>query len=145
MNRKATISVVLLMLMTAVVAVSANVFFAAANDRQTSICGSGQYTAVLTGWDLDGKTPKGEASYDSNKNQLSVSVENVKLKNGTVLDVLEGDDKLAKMGPLNDGSATASITVKDKLDEKSRIRVLDDDRPIVSANLACDTSQSDQD
>jgi len=46
------------------------------------------------------------------------------------------------MEPLKDGSAKASITTKEDLDEKSRVRVFDDDRPIVSANLQCDASET---
>jgi len=143
MNRKTTRSVVLMTFITGVLTMSANGYFAWNGVRtQKAVCGSGQFSAVLTGWDLNGSTPKGEASYDSNKNLLSVDVQNVKLKDGTVLDVLIGDDKIGRMEPLKDGSAKATITTKEDLDEKSRVRVFDDDRPIVSANLQCDASET---
>jgi hypothetical protein len=146
MNRKTTLSVALMMVAAAALyALSANVLQAiGATVSQTAVCGAGQYTAVLTGWDLNGATPKGEAAYNLNEDKLIVEVQNVKLKDGVVLDVLIGDDKVGKMQPLKNGSATATITLKDKLDEKSRVRVFDDDRPIVSANLKCDASQPDQ-
>jgi hypothetical protein len=64
----------------------------------------------------------------------------VDLKDGTVLDVRIGDDKIGKMEPLKGKSAGAVITVEDELDENSRVRIFNDDVPILSANLSCDAS-----
>jgi hypothetical protein len=143
MNRIPTISVAALAtVIFATLALSAN--NPMKNDLRTGIdqvCASGNYAAVLTGWELNGTTPTGKATYTSSDNRLIVEVKNVKLKDGTVLEVLIGDEKIGRLEPLKDGSAKASIVAEDKLDEKSRIRVFDDDRPIVSANLHCEAAQ----
>ena len=140
MSRNTTLSVTIIIIAIAFVAMQANFTFAMGGTVYQAACGTGTYAAKLTGWALNGATPEGEAAYDANKDELSVEVKNVKLKDGTVLNLLIGDDKIGKLEPLKDGSARAAITLKDKLDEKSRVRVLDDDRPIVSANLQCDAS-----
>jgi hypothetical protein len=145
MNRKTTLSVALMLSISAALALTADGYFGGDVQPKLFACGTGIYTADLTGWELSGAIPKGEASYDANKNVLTVDVQNVKLKDGTVLDVRIGDDRIGRMDPLKDGSAKAAITPKEKLDDSSRVRVLeDDDRPIVSANLKCDSSQPDQ-
>ena len=144
MSRNTTLSVTIMILAIALIAMQANFTFAVGSTVYPAACGTGMYTATLTGWDLNGATPKGEAEYDSSKDQLNVEVKNVKLKDGTILEILIGDDKIGKLEPLKDGTAKAMITLKDELDEKSRVRVLDDDRPIVSANLQCDASQPDK-
>jgi hypothetical protein len=142
MNRKPTLSVAAFVtLICATVVLSANELVRNVEAVPDQVCGSGKYSAKLTGWDLNGATPVGEASYDASDNRLIVEVKNLKLKDGTILDVLIGDDKIGQMEPLKDGSAKASIVSKDELDEKSRVRVFDEDRPIVSANLQCEASQ----
>jgi hypothetical protein len=129
---------------SAALALTADGYFGGDVQTKMTVCGTGMYSANLTGWELNGLTPKGEAAYDANKNVLNVEVQNVKLKDGTVLDVRIDDDKIGRMEPLKGGSAKAAITPKDKLDETNRVRVFDDDRPVVSANLQCDTSQPAQ-
>ena len=114
---------------------------AQANDLdRLAACGTGQYQALLTGWTLNGSTPTGNAHYSSKDKRLEIKVEKVDLKDGTVLDVRIGDDKIGKMEPIKDKSATTVITIEDELDEKSRVRIFNDDVPILSANLACDSS-----
>lgn len=103
-------------------------------------CRSNTMSARLTGWTLNGKTPHGTADFDVSTNKLEVAVSAVALPDGTVLDVLAGDNKIGSMQALKSGEATATIT-SNRLREDSRIRVLNDDRPIVSANLHCDTAE----
>ena len=103
-------------------------------------CGTGQYEAVLTGWTLNEMTPTGIAQYSAKDKRLEIQVEKVKLKDGTVLDVRIGDDKVGKMEPLKGNTAKAVIVVDDDLDERSRVRIFNDDVPILSANLSCDSS-----
>jgi hypothetical protein len=141
MNRKTTLSVAFTAFLF-LLALSANSRMSTADAAQKARCGSGSFTAALTGWDLNGLTPKGEASYNAKDNQLVVEVSDVRLKDGTVLDVRIGDDKIGRMEPLKDGAAKGAITTKDDLDEESRVRVLDDDRPIVSANLKCEAAEA---
>jgi hypothetical protein len=124
---------------------AASLFYAGAvlpvNASRIAACGTGQYEAQLTGWTLNEMTPTGTARYSAKDKLLEIEVEKVKLKDGTVLEVLIGDDKIGKMEPLKDNSAKAVIVVEDDLDEKSRVRIFNDDVPILSANLSCDAAQ----
>jgi hypothetical protein len=98
-------------------------------------CPSGHSEARLTGWVLNNKTPSGVATYNESARLLEVSVDSVGLPDGTVLLVFSGDDRIGQLPPLKDGAATGTITRS--LAEGARVRVIDDDRPIVSANLEC--------
>lgn len=98
-------------------------------------CPSGRYSAKLTGWMMDGKTPFGTADYDQNTRRLEVTVSSVALADGTNLSVLIADDRIGEMAPLKDGSAVTTITRE--LPEGARVRVFHGERPIVSANLVC--------
>ncbi len=98
-------------------------------------CPSGRYSAKLTGWMLDGKTPVGTADYDHNTRRLEVTVSSVALADGTNLAVLIGDDRIGELAPLKDGSATGQIMRQ--LPDGARVRVFHGERPIVSANLVC--------
>lgn len=100
-------------------------------------CPSGMMSARLTGWHLNEKLPRGTADFNLATKQLEVAVTNVALPDGTVLNVLDGDDRIGSLPPLKRGGASVNITAN-TLKEDSRIRILHDDRPIVSANLKCD-------
>ncbi len=107
-------------------------------------CPSGKMTANLTGWTLNNMIPKGTASYEESTKQLKISLESVKLDDGTVLTIESDDDKIGEVTSLKDGNAEASINVADGLKEKDRIRIVEDERPIVSGNLTC-AAQSSKD
>lgn len=98
-------------------------------------CPSGYASARLTGWRLNNETPSGTAQYNESSRSLQVSVESVALPDGRVLSVLIGDEPIGQLQPLKGGMATGSITRQ--LPEGARVRVFDEDRPIVSANLQC--------
>jgi hypothetical protein len=106
--------------------------------RESDVCESGIFSADLTGWALEGETPRGKALYNASQRRLEVEVTNVKLNEGLVLDVRIGDDKIGQMEPLKGGSAKTSITVNESLTEDSRVRVFNDEVPILSANLRCE-------
>src|SRR5688572_26356790 len=96
-------------------------------------CSSGQFEARLTGWVLNNKTPKGEATYDDTTKQLNVSIESVALPDGRTLDVLIGDRRIGQIAGLKDGTAKGTVT--QDLSEGDRVRIFDAERPIVSGNL----------
>ena len=102
-------------------------------------CPSGRSAARLTGWMMNNKMPVGKASYDEQSQRLEVSVDSVSLPDGHQLAVLVGDNRIGELKALSGGSAAATINRIVK--EGSRVRVLDDDRPVVSGNLVCDNSQ----
>ena len=99
--------------------------------RLIPACGTGHFEAQLTGWTLNEMTPTGTARYGAKDKRLEIEVEKVKLKDGTVLEVRIGDDKIGKLEPLKDNSAKAVIVVEDELDEKSRVRIFNDDVTIM--------------
>jgi hypothetical protein len=103
-----------------------------------SACPSGRSAARLTGWMLNNKTPVGKASFDEGTKSLEVTVESVALPDGTRLSVLIGEEKIGDMEPLKDGSARVVLTRA--VADQARVRVLNADRPIVSANLQCVTT-----
>ncbi len=100
-------------------------------------CPSGKMSARLTGWTLNNMIPKGIASYDEATKELKISLLSVKLDDGTLLTIETKKDKLGEVTALKDGKAEISLNVEEGLKEKSRIRVLKNDRPIVSGNLVC--------
>jgi len=108
----------------------------AANDG----CSSGKLSASLTGWMMDNEMPTGNAGFDADKNQLSVSVASVKLPDGTKLEVLIGDKKVGELEGLAKGESKGVITVDKDLSEGARVRILNDKRPVVSGNLTCEAS-----
>ena len=98
-------------------------------------CPSGHSAARLTGWPLNGATPKGLAKFNETTRLLEVSVESVELPDGKILSVLIGEDRIGQLEPLKDGKAVGTVTRA--IADAARVRVFDGDRPIVSANLAC--------
>lgn len=106
----------------------------------TAVCPTGKLSVRLTGWTLNGKMPTGFAEFSTKDKQLKVSVDSVVLDDGTKLDVLIGDDKIGEIEGLKNGTAKASLNPTEVIKEGSRVRVFNDERPIVSANLACDNS-----
>ena len=98
-------------------------------------CPSGYAQARLTGWRLNNQTPRGTADFNETTRTLTVSVESVGLPDGRILLILLGDDRIGQLSPLKDGQATGTVT-RD-IPAGARIRVFDEDRPIVSANLQC--------
>ena len=99
-------------------------------------CPSGQASAQLTGWSLNGKMPSGSAKYTEATKQLEVAVASISLPNGKVLSVFIGEDRIAELPPLKDGMTEGTITRA--LEDGARVRVFDGDRPLLSANLKCD-------
>ena len=102
-------------------------------------CPSGRSVARLTGWMMNNKMPVGKAIYDQQSQKLEVSVNSVALPDGSQLSVLAGDNRIGELKALTGGSAAA--TINRNLKEGSRVRILDNDRPVVSGNLVCDNSQ----
>lgn len=102
-------------------------------------CQSGKLFARLTGWTLNNNTPSGTAIFDEKTRQLTIAVESVALPDGNKLSVHVGDDEIGEFETLKKGSAT--ITITQNLSEGARVRVLDDDRPVVSGNLVCEKVQ----
>lgn len=113
---------------------------AAERSNLGDVCASGQLSATLTGWPMDGKYPTGSAEYNLASKQLTVTAASVPLGDGTKLAVLIGDDRIGEMEPLKGGVAKAVITVNRDIGEDSRVRVLNGEMPIVSANLSCDAA-----
>ncbi len=100
-------------------------------------CTSGAMTANLTGWTLNNVFPKGEAVFNAKTKQLKVKVSSVKLDDGTSLKVEADGDEAGSLPALKDGAAEMSFTISKSLDEGDRVRVVDDERPIVSGDLVC--------
>jgi hypothetical protein len=109
-------------------------------ESPVSQCQSGRSAAKLTGWELNSKMPRGSAVFTAESGSLEISVENVALPDGRMLNVLVDDDRIGQIGPLKEGSATGSIA--GKLADGDRVRVIDDDRPVVSGNLKCQESET---
>ena len=103
-------------------------------------CSSGKLSASLTGWMMNDELPNGSAAFDAEKNQLTVSVESVKLPDGTKLEILIGDKKIGELDGLTKGESKAQITLEKDLSEGARVRVLSDKRPVVSGNLTCESN-----
>ena len=110
--------------------------FAVRADDHHTPCPSGRAVARLTGWSMNGTIPRGTAVYDEKSRMLEVTVESVSLADGQQLRVSIGDDRIGNLAALKSGASTASLT--HDLKAGDRVRVLDDDRPIVSGNLKCD-------
>lgn len=123
----------LMMLTTPVV----GYFAAYGTSPQFQTCTSGKMSAKLTGWMLNNKMPSGTAEYDESTRQLKVTVSGVAVADGTELDVLIGDDRVGKMPGLKNQTADATISLQQSLKAGDRVRVFNDERPIVSQNLAC--------
>jgi hypothetical protein len=105
---------------------------------QTVGCSNGKLSAKLTGWMIDSKMPHGMAEYAvSDKTTLKVSVDSVNHPDGTILAVFDGDDRLGNLPELKDGVSEITITTSKPLSEGARIRVMKEDMPILSGNLAC--------
>jgi hypothetical protein len=102
---------------------------------ETAACPSGHSAARLTGWMLNGKRPVGTAKYNEATKTLEVEVKAVALPDGKRLNILIGDDRIGEMEPLEGGSAR--VVLMRALRDKARVRVFDEDRPLVSANLKC--------
>jgi hypothetical protein len=100
-----------------------------------SLCPSGSAQARLTGWILNSKMPVGTANYNESTKQLDIAVESVALADGTTLLVFEGDNRLGQLKPLKDGSASGTVTAT--VPDAARLRILNGETPIVSANLKC--------
>ena len=105
-------------------------------------CTNGKLSASLTGWMMNNEMPNGTAGFDADKNQLSVSVESVKLPDGTKLEVLIGDKKIGELESLAKGEAKGQITLDKDLSEGSRVRILNDKRPVVSGNMVCHANET---
>lgn len=98
-------------------------------------CSSGKLAATLTGWSIDGKTPKGRAEFSGGR--LNVTVNSVNMDDGTKLFVFVNDDRIGEMSALKDGAAEVSVNMP-KAEEGAYIMIKSaEDRPIVSAGLAC--------
>lgn len=106
-------------------------------ESDTAQCASGVMTANLTGWTLNNVFPKGEAAFNAKTKQLKITVSSVKLDDGTSLNVEADGDEAGSLPALKDGTAEMSFTVSKVLEEGDRIRVTDEDRPIVSGDLVC--------
>jgi hypothetical protein len=104
-------------------------------------CQTGKFAARLTGWTLNAKTPRGTADFTLTDKQLTVSVSSVALPDGTKLDILIDDDEVGVLEGLKDGEGKASITVSDKIEDGARVRILNDERPVVSGDLKCETAE----
>lgn len=109
---------------------------------QTNACQTGKFAARLTGWTLNAKTPRGTADFTLTGKQLTVSVSSVALPDGTKLDILIDDDKVGAFEGLKDGEGKASITVSEKIEDGARVRILNDERPVVSGDLKCEAAES---
>ena len=105
-------------------------------------CTDGKLSASLTGWMMNNEMPNGTAGFDADKNQLSVSVESVKLPDGTKLEVLIGDKKIGELESLTKGEAKGQLTLAKDLSEGSRVRILNDKRPVVSGNMVCHANET---
>lgn len=112
------------------------------NNELIAPCPSGNLTANLTGWTLNNVIPRGIASYKESSKELKISLLSIKLDDGTSLTIETKKDKLGEVTALKDGKAEISLTVSDGLKEKDRIRVMEDDRPIVSGDLICAKAES---
>jgi hypothetical protein len=120
-------------------------FFGSPGARPANIqsggCTNGKLSANLTGWMMNEEMPKGNAGFETDKNQLTVSVESVKLPDGTKLAVLIGDKRIGELGALAKGESKAEITLDKNLSEGDRVRILHDKTPVVSGNLVCEKTQ----
>jgi hypothetical protein len=108
---------------------------------RTDGCTEGKLSANLTGWMMNEEMPKGSAGFDKEKNQLTVSVESVKLPDGTKLAVLIGEKRIGELGALANGGSKGEIKLDKALSEGDRVRVLHDKVPVVSGNLVCESNQ----
>ena len=103
-------------------------------------CTSGKLSASLTGWMMKNQMPNGNAEFDAEKNQLTVTVGQVSLPDGTKLEVLIGDKKVGELDGLAKGASKGQITLDKDLSAGERVRILNDKRPVVSGNLTCESS-----
>ena len=110
---------------------------------QTAECADGKLSANLTGWMIDNQMPRGTAEFSAaDKNSLKVAVESVNFPDGTILVVFNGDDRLGNLPELKEGVSEMTIPMSKALSEGAKIRVLREDRPIVSGNMACTKQES---
>jgi hypothetical protein len=110
---------------------------------KTAECAGGKLSANLTGWMIDSKMPRGKAEFSAaDKNTLKVSVDSVNFPDGSVLVIFNGDDRVGNMPELKGGVSEALITMPKPLSEGARIRILREDRPVVSGDLACSKAES---
>lgn len=108
------------------------------NADSSKPCSTRHAKARLTGWKLNKKMPKGTATFDGVKNELSISVTKVALADGTELSVLIGEKRIGSLNALKDGEAAGILSRP--LDEGDRVRVLNGSRPVVSGSLVCDAA-----
>ncbi len=136
-----TLSGAVLILLATFAWISVPVYSSLISDAEQTVtqCQSGKLSAQLTGWTLNNNTPSGTANFDESTKQLTVAIESVDLPDGRELSVLISDDKIGEFSTLKNGSAT--VTISHELSEGARVRVFDDDRPIVSGNLICEKVQ----
>jgi hypothetical protein len=132
------IAVTAMLALSAILAITLNDKPARANEiLKPAQCDTGMMAANLTGWTLNNVFPKGQATFNVSTKQLKVTVSSVKLDDGTTLNVQSDGEDTGSLPALKDGAAEMSFTVKNDLKEGDRIRVIDDDRPVVSGKLAC--------
>jgi len=105
--------------------------------QEPAQCASGIMSANLTGWTLNNVFPKGEATFDAKAKKLTVKVSSVKLDDGTKLAVEADGRDAGELPELKEGSAEMSFNVAKELNEGDRVRVMDEDRPVVSGDLVC--------
>lgn len=133
------IAVIAVLALSAILAISLNDKPTHANEiiSEPAQCTSGTMAANLTGWTLNNAFPKGEATFDAKTKQLKVTVSSVKLDDGTSLKVEADGDEAGSLPALKDGASEMSFSFAKALNEGDRVRVLDDERPIVSGDLVC--------
>lgn len=136
-----SLSGAIIIMLAAIAWISVPVYSSFISDAKQTVtqCQSGKLFARLTGWTLNNNTPSGTAIFDEKTRQLTIAVESVALPDGNKLSVHVGDDEIGEFETLKKGSAT--ITISQNLSEGARVRVLDDDRPVVSGNLVCEKVQ----
>ncbi len=105
---------------------------------QSDVCQTGKFAARLTGWTVNQQTPRGTADFTLTNKQLNVSVSSVALPDGTKLEILIDDDKIGELEALKAGEAKGSVTIADKIEDGARVRILNDERPVVSGDLKCE-------
>lgn len=100
-------------------------------------CPSGKMTVKLTGWSLNGKTPRGNATFEEANKTLKVTVEAIGLDDGTPLDIFLDDKKLGETKELKSGEVVAAFTVDSLPDAQDVLSVNNDDRPLVTGSMKC--------
>lgn len=100
-------------------------------------CPSGKMSVRLTGWSLNGKTPRGEATFEEASKTWNVKVSSLGLEDGTALAVYLEDEKLVETTEVKGGELVAAFSVSSLPDNEDLFSVNMDDRPVVTGSIKC--------